>query len=259
MPINRNELEPNLLYSTPYHYTDKKTFDLVLYPVTMENILEFSMFKQAILVRKNSTFPVKKIIKMSYLEFLFFTFGNVEFAEEYKMPLLPNYYAFTFHLLKLVFKEQTVEMRTDQVGYRINGVEINDDQFDDIRRIIILQNGIDFDIDEFIHYDTEQELIKAQNAISDKKDNSTIEDYIDSVCVALNRPEREIKDMTIRKFWRYVKRISKRDIFNTMKSAESTGMVKFNEPVQYWMSGIEEVDKFSNVKTDAQTLKQMIS
>ena len=259
MSITGEVLSTNLLYSTPFHYTDKNnSYDLVLYPVTMEHILEFSIYRNSILVRKNSIFPVKKVIKMSYLEFLYFTFNNAEFALEYKMPLLPSYYVFAFQLLKLVFRDQKVEINTNFGGFRVNGIEISDDQFDDFRRIIILQNGIDFDIDEFIHYDTEQKLIKAQNAISGK-DDSTIEDYIDSVCVALNRSEQEIKDMTIRKFWRYVKRITRRDMFTVMKSAESTGMVKFKEPVKYWMSNIDEEDVFRNVKTDAQTLKQMIS
>lgn len=260
MHITSDSMQANLLYSTPFHYTDKNnTFDLVLYPVTMENILEFSIFKQAILVRKNSYFPVKKVIKMSYLEFLYFAYDNVEFAAQYAMPFLPAYYIFAFELLRIVFKDQEVEARSDKGGFRINGVEINDDQFDDIRRIIILQNGIDFDIDEFIHYDTEQELLKAQEALSKNKDNSTIEDYIDSVCVALNRTERDVKDMTIRKFWRYIKRINKLDVYRAMKSAESTGMVKFKEPIQYWMSTIEEKDRFSDVKTDAETIRNMIS
>ena len=64
----------------------------------------------------------------------------------------------------------------------INGIEITPEQFDDIRRIIILQNGIDFDIDEFINRDTEEALLKAQNATSGK-DTSTLEDYVDSVCL----------------------------------------------------------------------------
>ena len=150
MHITSDSMQANLLYSTPFHYTDKNnTFDLVLYPVTMENILEFSILKQSILVRKNSYFPVKKVIKMSYLEFLFFTYNNVEFAAQYSMPFLPAYYIFAFELLRLVFKDQEVEVRSDKGGFRINGVEINDAQFDDLRRIIILQNGIDFDIDEF--------------------------------------------------------------------------------------------------------------
>jgi len=260
MYITDETLQSNLLYSTPFHYTDKNhTFDLVLYPVTMEHIFEFSIYKQSILVRKNSTFPIKKIIKMSYLEFLYYTYSNTDFANEQKMPLLPTYYLFAFQLLRLVFKDSDVEINMNEGGFRIDDIVINDERFDDIRRIIILQNGIDFDIDEFIHYDTEQELIKAQNAISDKSDNSTIEDYIDSVCVALNRQESDIMNMTIRKFWRYVKRISKYDMFKAMKSAESTGMVKFKEPVQYWMGNIQDEDKYKDVKTDAQTIKQMIS
>lgn len=71
--------------------------------------------------------------------------------------------------------------------------------------------------------------------------------------------EEKVKGLTIRKFWRYVKRINKRDIFNVMKSAESTGFVKFKEPVQYWMTELDESDKFKDVKTDAMSLKKMIS
>lgn len=259
MQITDDTLRSNLLYSEPFHYTDKNnTFDLVLYPVTMEYILDFSMCKQSILVRKNSTFPVKKVIKMTYLDFLFFTYGNTEFAQQYNMPLLPIYYLLAYKLLKMVFKDQEVEAKANEGGFRINGVDINATQFDDIRRIIILQNGIDFDIDEFIHYDTEQELLKAQKATNGNKNDSTIEDYIDSVCVAINKTEQEVKEMTVRKFWRYIKRISKKDAYMAMKSAESTGMVKFKEPIQYWMSSIEEKDQFEKVKTDTQTLKQMI-
>lgn len=76
-----------------------------------------------------------------------------------------------------------------------------------------------------------QELKKAQDAISGK-DKASLEDYIDSVCVGMDLTEEKVKGLTIRKFWRYVKRINKRDIFNVMKSAESTGFVKFKEPVQ---------------------------
>lgn len=254
MDINNNSLYPYLIYSSPIYYTE----DLVLYPVKMGDIFDFNYFKSSITIRKNSIFPVKKIIKMSYLDFLFYCHGNVELAKEYDMPLLPYYYSFALKLLQLVFKDQEVLASSTQGGFRINGTVITADQFDDIRRIIILQNGIDFDIDEFIHYDTEQELKKAQDAISGK-DKATLEDYIDSVCLGMRLSEEKVKDLPIRKFWRYVKRISKRDIFTVMKSAESTGFVKFKEPVQYWMSELDDGDKFKDVKTDTQSLRKMIS
>ncbi|HAU88127.1 MAG TPA: hypothetical protein DCW90_22410, partial [Lachnospiraceae bacterium] len=238
----------NLLFSSPYHYTK----DLILYPILMENILVFSILKSSIIVRKNSIFPVKKIIKMSYLDFLFYSYDNIELAKEFEMPLLPKYYSFAFDLLKLVFKGQEVKVNTIKGGFMINGIEITPEQFDDIRRIIILQNGIDFDIDEFINRDTEEALMKAQNATSGK-DTSTLEDYVDSVCLGMGIAEADVKKMPIRKFWRYVKRISKRDVFNIMKTAETSGMVKLKEPVEYWMSDIETNDKYKEVKTDTQS------
>lgn len=254
MHITNESMYEYLLFSSPYHYTE----DLTLYPVLMKDVLSFSILKSSITVRKNSVFPVKKIIKMSYLDFLFYSHNNFELAMEFKMPLLPNYYSFAFELLKLVFKEQEVKVNLVRGGFMINGIEITPEQFDDIRRIIILQNGIDFDIDEFINRDTEEALLKAQEATAGN-DKSTLEDYIDSVCLAMGISEDKVKEMSIRKFWRHVKRISKRDIFNIMKSAESSGMVKFKEPVEYWMSDIETKDKFSEIKTDTQSLHKMIS
>lgn len=254
MRITTESMYEHLLFSSPYYYTE----DLVLYPILMKDVLPFSIFKSSIVVRKNSIFPVKKIIKMSYLDFLFYSYNNIELAKEFEMPLLPNYYSFAFELLKLVFKNQDVKANPTSGGFLINDIEITPEQFDDIRRIIILQNGIDFDIDEFINRDTEEALLKAQNATSGK-DNSTLEDYVDSVCLAMGVTEDDVKKMSIRKFWRYVKRISKRDVFNTMKSAESSGMVKFKEPIEYWMSDIETKDKFKEVKTDTQSLQKMIS
>ena len=221
MQFTVENLYGNLLFSSPYYYTE----DLILYPILMEDILIFSILKSSIIVRKNSIFPVKNIIKMSYLDFLFYSYDNVELAKEFDMPLLPKYYSFAFDLLKLVFKNQEVKINSTRGGFMINGIEITPEQFDDIRRIIILQNGIDFDIDEFIYRDSEEALLK----------------------------------LSIRKFWRYVKRISKRDVFNVMKTAETSGMVKLKEPVEYWMSDIEINDKYKEVKTDTQSLQKMIS
>ena len=259
MHITSDTMLPNLIYSTPYHYTDdKKTFDLTLYPITMANVLEFSIYKHSILVRKNSIFPVKSILKMTYMEFLFYAYENSDLSNEYNMPLLPIYYIFAFELFRLVFKDQTVEIKTNEGGFRINGVEIDDEKFDNIRRIIILQNGIDFDIDEFIHYDTEKELQKAQYHLTKNEDTPSLEDYIDSICVALHYREDEVKNMTIRKFFRYIKRINKLDMFKAYKAAESSGMVKFKQPIQYWMNSIDKKDKYSDVKTDTDTIRKMI-
>lgn len=67
MDISNESLYQYLIYSSPIYYTE----DLVLYPVKMGNVLDFNLYKSSIIVRKNSIFPVKKIIKMPYLDFYF--------------------------------------------------------------------------------------------------------------------------------------------------------------------------------------------
>ena len=79
MDINNDSLYQYLLYSSPIYYTE----DLILHPVKMGDILDFNLYKSSITVRKNSIFPVKKIIKMSYLDFLFYCHNNVDLAKEY--------------------------------------------------------------------------------------------------------------------------------------------------------------------------------
>lgn len=253
MRITKEALYPYLIYNMPIPYTK----DLILHPIKMKDILDFNLTKSSILVRKNSTFPVKSIIKMSYLDFLFYCFNNTEFAIKYEMPMLTQYYLYAFRLMQLVFKDQDVIGNSITGGFTINNVEITGDQFDDIRRIIIIQNGIDFDIDEFIHYDTEKKLTSAQDTI--EKESATIEDYIDSLCLEMHLSEHEIAEMSVRKFWRYIKRIKKRETFTIMKTAECGGMVTFKDPVEYWMTELDVNDKFENVKTDSQTIKQMVS
>ena len=99
---------------------------------------------------------------------------------------------------------------------------------------------------------------KAQDHLTKNEDTPSLEDYIDSICVALHYREDEVKDMTIRKFFRYIKRINKLDMFKAYKAAESSGMVKFKQPIQYWMNSIDKKDKYSDVKTDTDTIRKMI-
>ena len=130
--------------------------------------------------------------------------------------------------------------------------------FDDLRRIIIIQNDIDFDIDEFLHYDTEQRLLKAQKDSNKDKDNANIEDYIDSLVIAMNTTEDRIMNMTIRKFWRYIKRYQLHENYTIAKTGESTGFVKYKEPIKHWMISLDEEDKYAHLKADEGEIRSKI-
>lgn len=252
--LKKETLFPFLIYDKPIKYTD----NIVLYPVTMNDIISFQILSQSITVRKNSIFREKQIIKMTYLDFLFYCLGNKELEIEYKIADLSIYYLYAVQLLQLCCKNSEIKL-SQQNQIVINGEIITPSMFDDLRRIIIIQNDIDFDIDEFVNHDTEQRLLKAQKDSIRDKNNVNIEDYIDSLVIALNITVDKVMNMTIRKFWRYIKRYQLRESYTILKTGECSGMVKFKEPIEYWIKSLDEDDKFKNLKMDEESLKNKIN
>lgn len=252
--INKESLFPILLYNEPFKYNDYIT----LYPVTMKNIVLFQTLSKSITVRKNSIFHDKKIIKMSYLDFLFYSLGNKELEDEYNMVGLSQYLLYFIRLMELCCKNAEINIGDQANQIYINHVLITSQILDDLRRIIIIQNDIDFDIDEFLNYDTEQRLLKAEKDQGKDKDKANIEDYVDSLVVAMNTTEDCIMNMTIRKFWRYIKRYNLHEGYTITKTGECSGMVTYKEPIKHWMISLETDDKYKHLKTDESELRGKI-
>lgn len=251
--LNKDTLLPFLIYNRPFQYSESIT----LHPVTMKNIVTFQMLTPSITLRKDGIFHDKKIIKMTYWDFLIYCFGNEELEIKYQINGLSQYFLYAIQLLKLCCMDSNIEIvQTGQVY--INGETITPKVFDDLRRIIIIQNDIDFDIDEFLNYDTEQRLLKAENDLRKKQDKANIEDYIDSLTIAMNTTEDHIKNMTIRKFWRYIKRYQLHESYTIAKTGECSGMVSFKEPIKHWMISLDEEDKYNHLKTDENKLRGKI-
>lgn len=250
-------LELQLPYSLPMEY-----MGVTVYPVTMKNYYSLQAFSEGITFRKESRLPDINMIKMTYLEFLLCTANNTELAEKYEIPHLPMFWTYALSLLCIACKIEPkqigveIDKGDNKIYLILNGIKFNSKQFDNLRRIIIAQNGIDYDIDTFINYDTE----KALNAPdpSAKNDSSTLEDYIDSLCVAINCSAKEVADMPVRKFWRYIQRINQRDTYIICKTGEAGGMVTYKEPIRHWMSNINNIDKYKDKIIDEQTLKNKI-
>ena len=253
MNINKDTLLQYLLYNKPFKYSDQIT----LYPVTMNDVLLFQILSKSITVRKNSIFHEKKIIKMTYLDFLFYSFNNKDLEEEYKIDNLSQYLIYFLELIKLCCKDVSIQIGESNHIY-INGTLLTPQILDDLRRIIIIQNDLDFDIDEFLNYDTEQRLLKAQKDQGNEDNKANIEDYIDSLIIAMNVTEDRVMNMTIRKFWRYIKRYQLHEGYTIAKTGEFSGMVSFREPIKHWMVSLEEDDKYKNLKTDENELRGKI-
>ena len=256
MEISKDTLFPYLIYNKEIKYNEHIT----LYPIKMKDIITFQQYQIALTLRKDAIFQDKQIIKMGYLEFIKYACRNDELAQKYNMPLLPFYYDFIIGVLQLTCGEDVeIKYNTSTLDFSINDFLVTDEVFDDLRKIIIIQNDIDFDIDEFINIDTVKALEKAREFEAKKnKEKADIEDYIDSIIIGLKVTEEYVSNLTIRKFWRYIKRINKHEEYEACRSGQMSGMVTFKEPIQHWMTSIEVTDKYENLKTDEEELRSKI-
>ena len=254
--INKDTLFPYLIYNKEIKYNEHIT----LYPIKMKDIITFQQYQMALTLRKDAIFQDKQIIKMGYLEFIKYACRNDELAQKYNMPLLPFYYDFIIGMLQLTCGEDVeIKYNTSTLDFSINDFLVTDEVFDDLRKIIIIQNDIDFDIDEFMNIDTVKALEKAREFEAKKnKEKADIEDYIDSIIIGLKVTEDYVSNLTIRKFWRYIKRINKHEEYEACRSGQMSGMVTFKEPIQHWMTSIEVTDKYENLKTDEEELRSKI-
>ena len=254
--INKDTLFPYLIYNKEIKYNEHIT----LYPIKMKDIITFQQYQMALTLRKDAIFQDKQIIKMGYLEFIKYACRNDELAQKYNMPLLPFYYDFIIGILQLACGEDVeIKYNTSTLDFSINDFLVTDEVFDDLRKIIIIQNDIDFDIDEFMNIDTVKALEKAREFEAKKnKEKADIEDYIDSIIIGLKVTEDYVSNLTIRKFWRYIKRINKHEEYEACRSGQMSGMVTFKEPIQHWMTSIEVTDKYENLKTDEEELRSKI-
>lgn len=254
--ISKDTLFPYLIYNKEIKYNEHIT----LYPIKMKDIITFQQYQIALTLRKDAIFQDKQIIKMGYLEFIKYACRNDELAQKYNMPLLPFYYDFIIGVLQLTCGEDVeIKYNTSTLDFSINDFLVTDEVFDDLRKIIIIQNDIDFDIDEFMNIDTVKALEKAREFEAKKnKEKADIEDYIDSIIIGLKVTEDYVSNLTIRKFWRYIKRINKHEEYEACRSGQMSGMVTFKEPIQHWMTSIEVTDKYENLKTDEEELRSKI-
>jgi len=157
--ISKQALFPYIIFNKAIQYND----NIILYPIKMKNIIVFQQFQMALTLRKDSIFQEKQIIKMGYFDFIKYACRNEELSQKYKTPLLPYYYDFILGILKLSCGEDAkIECDMSTLSLSINGVQITNEIFDDIRKIIIIQNDIDFDFDEFMNIDTVRALEKAR-------------------------------------------------------------------------------------------------
>jgi hypothetical protein len=183
-------IEPYVSLSIPIPYEN-----LLLYPIKVSQYFEFVNSINILLIEKNKIADIK-IIQMSYLKFIATLLSsNDENSNFYNCAF--------FTLMSLVFNTDVekiaIEEKDKQCVLKINDVLLSAKQFDDVKKIILFQNLIDYD--DTPMSDDYKKVIEDYYALKNKGIVApSFEQKINVVISNTAYTEDSIKDMTYRRF-----------------------------------------------------------
>ena len=243
------------------HY-EELTFDdpidykgLLLYPVSIRKINKFLQSSSVIRIQKEYI-PDKEIIKMSYLKFLMTNIDKEK--EEYGESL-------TFDLLALCFmicmriEEISIRLFIDEGGKAkliLNGVEIDENEFDYLRKLILYQNLPNYD-DELMNPDLKNDLEEADKIKNGGEETEDFEHLIANLVIGTGMNIDDVKNLPIRKFYIIGQVMDRKLHYSIYKQASVGGFVEFKQPITHYLK--KNIDLLENKVTTVETLKSNLN
>lgn len=230
--------------------------ELLIYPVTMKDYLEFHWLVSCLLIDKNSI-PDINVISMSYLRFLYYNAANNDEPYVYMLKML------LCMVLHIEFNEEMSFYvdENDKAFFKVRGVAYSGSDFDEIVKIIFEQNCIT-PIDNTIQKEVRDALEKAEEfkMQQTKQKMCSLEEQM--ICVLISTPLKleDIYKLTIRKFEKTLQRVDAKLHYQIYLNASMSGMVKFKDEsaIQHWMNDLTKDDRYSDVKVDMDAMRNKI-
>lgn len=215
---------------------------LNIYPVKMKDADEFYDAVQCLLLPKND-FQQPEIIRMSYLFFLL-TISQNDSGQEILDKLISLY--------RLVFQTEEIQISMNEKGMVliiVDGVTLNERDFDKIKTIISEQNLIDLD-DEFIDPGTKKAIQEARAFIAKRKTRQAdFEQQIIAYHCKSGLPYHEIEHLTLYQFHKGLIRMDYMVSSDAILNARYSGMIEFknDQDLPHWLGFIDEPKKNEDV------------
>lgn len=244
------------------NYYEELTFDdpidykgLLLYPVSIKKINKFLQSSSVLRIQKEYI-PDKEIIKMSYLKFLM---TNIDKEKEECGESL------TFDLLALCFmicmriEEISIRLFIDEDGKTkliLNGVEIDENEFDYLRKLILYQNLPNYD-DELMNPDLKNDLEEADKIKNGGEETEDFEHLIANLVIGTGMNIDDVKNLPIRKFYIIGQVMDRKLHYSIYKQASVGGFVEFKQPITHYLK--KNIDLLENKVTTVETLKNNLN
>jgi len=134
--------------------------------------------------------------------------------------------------------------------------------FDEIRKIICEQNEVEM-IDENTRKEVRDELEKAQyraNKIRGSEKMCDFENQLICISISTGFKLKEVNNLTLRKFVKYIARINHKMTYEIFKPAILSGNVtsKNKNFPSFWMADLESDNKYADILIDEEEIKNKI-
>jgi len=224
-----------------------------IYPVKVENMIDFYEASNCLIIPKNSMSD-PAIIKMSYLSFLIAVSRNPE-AEHLLDKIIK--------LIELVTRGNDIGFYLDEKNKIVISIDdkysIHERDFDKFREIIGIQNLIETK-DDSLGSDFDKAKADAKVHLSKKNGRmADLEQQIFAYRCVQKLSYDEIRNLTIYQFRKEIERIDLIKSADILQNAQYSGMVSFKEgtTIPHWLDHIKDKSSDDDLVLTKEQLDQM--
>lgn len=254
MPITCKELKEK--------YEDKFAMDepikykkFLIYPVKMKDYYKFFSSVPILNIDKDSIADAK-VISMSYLKFIISLLEEERKGKNNRLTLM------LYTIFLMVFKDlKNISIRYGYDPKKKEFISLGElfiyrGDFEAIRKIILLQNIIDYD-DTYIDPLLKHELEEVERIKHGNMKQVSLEKRMVNVSISSGLTLEEVKNLPIRKFNIYLDMIDRKLSYQIAKQAELSGFVEFKKKIPHYLYE-EDEGRIADRMMSLDALKQKI-
>jgi ribosomal protein S16 len=243
--IKRDYDEYNDVWGLPQIYKGIK-----FYPIKLVDNKYYTLFQKLFTYPKNYI-PDKNILKMSYLKYLLYVIQNAINPNGDGSELSIAVIDFLKHVTKqsdvdITWEEDSRLEGLEQIIFKIivGTVVLDENDFDNIREILLEQNGLSIEYIEEYNPELEEKL---KFVVRDSND-ITLQDEIFTFCALMNVNIDAIKVYTFYQFRKQLERfaiIKEHDLYRPL---EASGQIKLkNGEIKHWLSHVSKTNRYHSI------------
>lgn len=230
--------------------------EILLYPLKISE-LKYRNLLYKIFCYPKTYIQNREILKMSYLKYLLFIIqNNIDPDGQEVIDWLKDFLKhITKSNIELIMKENPQSpIPTDKIIFKImiGDKQLTEQDFDNLREIILEQNGIGIDYVESYRPDLEKILDSVRNNLS-----TNFKDEVFSLCALMKLKISEIGEYTLYQYKEQMQRVMLLHNYGIYKPLEASGQIKLkNGEIKHYLADIPDGGRYGSILVEKEEYKQ---